>query len=343
MNDHEERLRAILRADPVLWPALTTLRRLDLPDSWIVSGALYNTVWNHLTGRPPGYGLKDIDVFYHDPDTSWDAEDAVIARARAHFTGPVPVEVRNQARVHLWYPDHFGRRIAPLRSSAESLSAFACETHAVAARLKGTEIEIAAPYGLDSVFSLRIVPNIRHRNRRTHEAKAARCRANWPEVVVEDWPALAVVEATRLEDWHAVHALVSDAFAGMEGRIDPPSSLTRMTPTDLARLAEDGACLVAHDGTALLGCAFLSPRSDTLYVGKVAVRPDRQGAGIGRALMQRAEAYARSGGLASLELQTRVELTENHTAFARLGFVETGRTAHPGFDRPTSITMRKAL
>ena len=44
-----------------------------------------------------------------------------------------------------------------------------------------------------------------------------------------------------------------------------------------------------------------------------------------------------------IELQTRVELTANHRAFRALGFVETGRTAHQGYDRPTSVTMRKRL
>jgi hypothetical protein len=59
--------------------------------------------------------------------------------------------------------------------------------------------------------------------------------------------------------------------------------------------------------------------------------------------MQAVEQLAREGGKDAIELQTRIELTANHAAFARLGFRETERTAHPGYDRPTSITMRKAL
>jgi hypothetical protein len=42
-------------------------------------------------------------------------------------------------------------------------------------------------------------------------------------------------------------------------------------------------------------------------------------------------------------LQTRVELVENHAAFSRMGFAKTGESAHPGYDRPTSITMRRAV
>lgn len=70
---------------------------------------------------------------------------------------------------------------------------------------------------------------------------------------------------------------------------------------------------------------------------------ERQGQGLGRRLMQAAEDLARSRGKAAIELQTRVELTANHAAFARLGFHETDRTAHDGHDRPTSVTMRKTI
>jgi hypothetical protein len=59
--------------------------------------------------------------------------------------------------------------------------------------------------------------------------------------------------------------------------------------------------------------------------------------------MQAVEEHARLLGKHGLELQARVELTANHAAFARLGFHETGRTAHEGYDRPTSVTMRKTL
>ena len=61
------------------------LLRLALPDAWIVSGCLVQTVWNVQTGRAVDYGINDYDVFYFDPDTSWAAEDAVIRRLQDAF------------------------------------------------------------------------------------------------------------------------------------------------------------------------------------------------------------------------------------------------------------------
>ena len=73
------------------------------------------------------------------------------------------------------------------------------------------------------------------------------------------------------------------------------------------------------------------------------MRPDRQGPGLGRRLTELAETRARALGLPALELQARIEMVEIHAFNRRLGFVRTGETAHPGYDRPTSVTMRKRL
>src|SRR5690606_14632641 len=134
-------------------------RRLALPDCWLVSGAIYNSVWNMLTGRPSMRGVKDIDLFYFDAsDLSYEAEDAVIKRVAPVFADlRVPVELRNQARVHLWYEDHFGQPYAPLRSSREAVDRFATTTHAVGVQLDAEDrLQVYAPYGLDEMFSFRL-------------------------------------------------------------------------------------------------------------------------------------------------------------------------------------------
>jgi hypothetical protein len=117
----------IVAADPLLCETLARVRALALPDWLIVSGVLYNTIWNHLTGKPSGYGIRDVDLFYFDEsDLSYEAEDAVIRRAAKHFEGlTLPVEVRNQARVHLWYPLKFGRSCPRYTSSSDAVRFFA--------------------------------------------------------------------------------------------------------------------------------------------------------------------------------------------------------------------------
>ena len=144
-------------------------------------------------------------------------------------------------------------------------------------------------------------------------------------------------------DWQNFLALVLAAFAYMEDWIDPPSSAHRLTVDTIRTQSEDGIVLLAEAGAALVGCVFLTRRSDVMYLGKLAVETARQGQGIGRQLFEVAADAARAEGYREIELQARVEPTENHVAFAAMGSCETGRAAHAGYDRPTSVTMRCAL
>jgi uncharacterized protein len=125
----------------------------------------------HASGHT---GIKDYDLVYFDDHTSWEAEDEVIRRVAAATRGCVgPVEVRNQARVHLW----FGRASARLaRPSARLMTG--CSDGG---------LDVAAPFGLDDLFGLVIRPNRALDNAATHASKAARAKAVWPEVAVIPW------------------------------------------------------------------------------------------------------------------------------------------------------------
>lgn len=149
-------LIGIVRAQPHLMRILEGMRTLALPDALLGSGAIYNTVWNTLTHRPPLTGIKDADVVYFDAgDRSYEAEDAIIRKAQVEFAAlPIPVEVRNQARVHLWFPEKFGVPYPELSCSADMMLNFASKTHAVAVRLEDDgAISVHAPFGLDDIFA----------------------------------------------------------------------------------------------------------------------------------------------------------------------------------------------
>lgn len=140
-------------------------------------------------------------------------------------------------------------------------------------------------------------------------------------------------------DWDALLALMKRAFAGMEGRIDPPSSLDDMTAQDLA--AHPGEIWVI--GRPPRACMLLTPKPHALYLGKLSVDPLWQRKGYAHILINLAESRAKAMGLPALELQSRIELVENHAIFFALGFEQTGATTHPGYSSPTSLTFTKQL
>lgn len=182
----EEQLSAIVRADDDLMAFLNIAHSLGLPQWRLVAGSLYQTIWNHLTGKPRGTGIKDYDlIYFDDTDLSWDAEDKVIKRAEAAFTGRWPVEVRNQARVHLWFEQRFGLPYPRLGSADESLNYYASIVHAVGIRLEADgQLDIVAPFGLDDVFDMIIRPNPSRGKDPGLVTKAAKAKEIWPELTV---------------------------------------------------------------------------------------------------------------------------------------------------------------
>jgi hypothetical protein len=186
----KHRFEAIIRSDRDLMRLLDRLRSVGLPQWRLVAGCLYQTVWNALTNRARGTGIKDYDLIYHDRgDLSWEAEDAVIRRVATATRGCVgPVEVRNQARVHLWFADRFGCAYPQLATADESLRYYASIVHAVGVRLEDDgSLDIAAPFGLDDMFAMVIRPNRSLSNAASHTSKAERAKTTWPEVVAEPW------------------------------------------------------------------------------------------------------------------------------------------------------------
>ena len=188
----EDRFIEIVRGVPTTMRVLETVRALDLPDWMVFSGAVYQPVWNHLTGRAPDYGVKDYDVAYHDDsDTSYEAEDVVIKRVAAAFEPPLRdlVEVRNQARVHLWFNKKFGadEPYPPLENSAAALKRFVATAFCVGVRLEADDrLSVWAPFGLEDLFALRLRPNpLRVKGAGGWERTTASAKARWPEISIE--------------------------------------------------------------------------------------------------------------------------------------------------------------
>ncbi len=135
--------------------------------------------------------------------------------------------------------------------------------------------------------------------------------------------------------------LIQRCFAFMESRIDPPSSMHRLSVEGVSEHCLRGE--VWSIGTPPIACIFLKPKDPNLYISKLAVEPGMRGQGLARTLIQLAETRAIALALSGLELETRIELIENHETFRRLGFSKSGEGSHIGFDRTTYVTMHKTI
>lgn len=139
-------------------------------------------------------------------------------------------------------------------------------------------------------------------------------------------------------DRAAIEAVVAAAYSVYIERIGKTPG--PMHDDYAARIAA-GAVSVAEDADGTIAAVLvLLPKPDHLLLDNVAVRPDRQHRGLGRGLIDFAEAEARRQGFAELRLYTHQRMSENIALYRRLGFVETGRRQEAGYER---VFMRKSV
>jgi len=153
-----------------------------------------------------------------------------------------------------------------------------------------------------------------------------------------------VLRIATADDAPAIARVIAASFEQYRGKLMPESGAFRETASGVAaELTRGAGAIVAERNGEMLGCVLIEEKEGDLYFGRLSVLPRARGGGLARQLIEAVESEARRRGLAGVRLGVRVVLTDNQRLFQALGYRETSREAHPGFDHPTSINMRKPL
>ncbi len=193
-----ERLEEILRENEDAQRILRRAPALQMSNWYLGAGGISQTVWNMLHGFDPRHGIKDYDLVYYDArDLSFKGEDDFIQKAKALFHDiPVPVEVRNEARVHLWYPQRFGYEIRPHQTVEDAISTFPATATCIGVKYHNGRFRVYAPFGLDDLFAMIVRPNkaqlttiVRNaeKAREVYETKVKRWIKIWPKLRTIPW------------------------------------------------------------------------------------------------------------------------------------------------------------
>ncbi|MFA1624573.1 nucleotidyltransferase family protein [Rhizobium mongolense] len=190
MNSQQFRkVQSIILESPLISALLRNWDKIALPDCWLAAGAVTQTVWNHAFGSPPVYGINDIDIVYFDAsDLSEQSEADHAARIRRAFADlSVWIDVKNEARVHLWYEAKFGYPIDPYISASHAITTFPTTATAVGLQSRDGNLELCAPYGLSDLLSGIVRPNKKQITREIYAQKVNRWITVWPKLTVIGW------------------------------------------------------------------------------------------------------------------------------------------------------------
>jgi hypothetical protein len=173
----------IAMTNPANAEIVRRLPALGLNQCLLTAGCLFQAVWNHQSNLPPAWGVKDYDVFYFDEDVSWEAENEVIQNAAQHFQGlDINIEIKNQARVHLWYAQRFGRPYPQLQSAKDGVDRYLIAGTCIA--LNPVTGEVYAPYGLaDTEHGLLRINPVNHQPD-LFAQKARSYQSRWPWLTI---------------------------------------------------------------------------------------------------------------------------------------------------------------
>lgn len=182
-------LEESLRDNPVVSALLDGWNQLNLPDCWLVAGAVVQSYWNSAHGYFPLHGVSDADIVYFDPNDLSEESEATHARRVSGVFHDVPVrfDVKNEARVHLWYEEHFGYPIDAYTSAEAAIDTFPTTAGSIGIRPVGEKIKCYAAFGFDDLLALVVRPNKRQITRSIYEKKVTRWRSLWPGLKILDW------------------------------------------------------------------------------------------------------------------------------------------------------------
>lgn len=188
LNYQMNLFKEIILKNNVLKTILERLEGYGLDNYYVAAGAINQTVFNYYHNNGMNYLIDDYDIVYYDEDLSYEKEDKIIKEINLLCKDlNVSLDIKNQARVHLWFKNKFGYSIEPNKSVEDAISKWGSTVTCIGVRLKNNELTIFAPYGLNDLFSLIIRPNKENFIKKGYEEKTRKWKQNWPKLTIIPW------------------------------------------------------------------------------------------------------------------------------------------------------------
>jgi len=182
-------LSSIIFQNKVVFEIINESQKFGLENYYIGAGCICQSVWNYQNGFELMYGISDVDFVYFDQeDLSYEAEDCVVRKIKQCFSHmPVEIDVKNQARVHLWYKDHYGYELQPYDSLESAINSWPTTATSIGVRITDGNLTVYAPFGLNDMFGQIVRANRAQNTKETYLKKCEKWCARWPGLNVVAW------------------------------------------------------------------------------------------------------------------------------------------------------------
>ncbi|MCL1873669.1 MAG: nucleotidyltransferase family protein [Clostridiales bacterium] len=182
-------LTKILSMNKTLYSVIEKAASIGMKNYYIGAGCIAQTVWNYQMGLELTNGITDIDFSYYDnTDLSHEAENSAIERLKSIINSNViELDIKNQARVHLWYKEHFGYDISPYDSIENAINSWPTTATSIGVRLDKEFIRVYAPFGLNDLFGMIVKANKVQITEEIYMQKAKKWHTKWPALTIVPW------------------------------------------------------------------------------------------------------------------------------------------------------------
>lgn len=188
LNEQLDILEEIILQNNILKQILEKLQKSNIKNYYVAAGCVNQTIFNYYHNYDLVYGIKDIDIVYFDEDLSYEKEDKIIKEIKLLLSNiNLEIDIKNQARVHLWYEDKFGSKIKPYTSVEDAISKWGTTVTCIGVRLEKNKLTVYAPYGLNDLFKLTIRPVKDSYKKSQYLIKTKKWQEKWPMLTIIPW------------------------------------------------------------------------------------------------------------------------------------------------------------
>jgi len=188
LDTQKQMLFSILSKNSVLFELIKDAQSIGLQNYYIGAGCICQTVWNFQNNLDLMYGISDVDFVYFDEDLSYEKEDLIIKQIERKFYHlPIKIDIKNQARVHLWYKKYYGYELSPYVSVENAINTWPTTATAIGVKMLDDKFIVYAPFGLNDMFGQIIRANKAQITKETYLQKCEKWSKKWSSLKIIKW------------------------------------------------------------------------------------------------------------------------------------------------------------